>query len=116
MSSETLKEKYKYMCGLAEDMSREVYEQNKIIAGAQKTEELLKDFVSNMFELNNGEYSVKEIDRSIAYWKTNFKKNGIDVYERKPWAITNEYIYESPDGGETVYKRKFGENTREKIK
>jgi len=65
MNSETLEEKYKYMCELAEDMSREVYEQNKIIAGAQKTEELLKDFVSNVFELNNGAYSQRDIDRAL---------------------------------------------------
>ena len=25
------------------------------------------------------------------------------------------YIYESPDHGKTVYRRKFGESTREKI-
>ena len=27
-----------------------------------------------------------------------------------------KYIYESPDGGETIYKRKFGEKERELIK
>ena len=28
---------------------------------------------------------------------------------------TNEYIYESPDGGKTVYKRKIGETKRELV-
>ena len=27
-----------------------------------------------------------------------------------------KYIYESPDGGETVYRRKFGEDKRELVK
>ena len=27
----------------------------------------------------------------------------------------DKYIYESPDGGNTVYRRKFGEMEREKI-
>ena len=125
MSSETLKEKYKYMCGLAEDMSREVYEQNKIIAGAQKTEELLKDFVSNVFELNNGAYSQRDIDRALHYWRQSFKTAGIsDAIDRGETAQSyrnlllrsDEYIYESPDGGDSIYRRKFGESEREKIK
>lgn len=53
------------------DMAREIFELNKIVAGAQKTEELLRN---------------------------------------------DEYIFESPDGGDTIYRRKFGESKREKIK
>ena len=125
MNSETLEEKYKYMCELAEDMSREVYEQNKIIAGAQKTEELLKDFVSNVFELNNGAYSQRDIDRALHYWRQSFKTAGIsDAIDRGETIQSyrnlllrsDEYIYESPDGGDTIYRRKFGESEREKIK
>ena len=125
MNSETIEEKYKYMCELAEDMSREVFELKKIVAGAQKTEELLKDFVSNLFELNNGDYSQRDIDRALHYWRESFKTAGIsDAIDRAETAQSyrnlllrsDEYIYESPDGGDTIYRRKFGKSEREKIK
>ena len=74
---QTLEDKYLYMCELSEDMSREIYEQKKIIAGAQKIEKSLKDFVSNMFELNNGEYSLRDIDKALSYWEKTFEKSGI---------------------------------------
>lgn len=54
-----------------DDMAREIFELKKIVAGAQKTEELLRN---------------------------------------------DEYIFESPDGGDTIYRRKFGKSEREKIK
>jgi|TARA_Y100000310_G_scaffold180137_1_gene180045 hypothetical protein len=125
MNSETIEEKYKYMCELTEDMSREVFELKKIVAGAQKTEELLKDFVSNLFELNNGDYSQRDIDRALHYWRESFKAAGIsDAIDRDETAQSyrnlllrsDEYIYESPDGGDTIYRRKFGKSEREKIK
>jgi hypothetical protein len=125
MNSETIEEKYKYMCELTEDMSREVFELKKIVAGAQKTEELLKDFVSNLFELNNGDYNQRDINRALHYWRESFKAAGIsDAIDRDETAQSyrnlllrsDEYIYESPDGGDTIYRRKFGKSEREKIK
>ena len=32
------------------------------------------------------------------------------------WKQNNNYIYESPDGGKTVYQRKIGETKREIVK
>ena len=37
---------------------------------------------------------------------------GMDEYER----VCNDYIYESPDGGKTVYRRRLGELLREQVK
>jgi len=108
-----------------DDMAREIFELKKIVAGAQKTEELLKDFVSNLFELNNGDYSQRDIDRALHYWRESFKTAGInDAIDRDESAQSyrnlllrsDEYIYESPDGGDTIYRRKFGQSEREKIK
>ena len=33
----------------------------------------------------------------------------------KYWSDYEKYIYESPDGGKTVYRRKFGEDERELV-
>ncbi len=37
---------------------------------------------------------------------------GMDEYER----VCNDYIYESPDGGKTIYRRRLGELLREQVK
>ena len=37
----------------------------------------LKDFASNMFELNDGNYSLSDIDRSLDYWQQAFETAGI---------------------------------------
>ena len=37
-------------------------------------------------------------------------------HEDKVFDKDADYIYESPDGGETIYKRKFGEDKRELYK
>tara|TARA_R110000824_G_scaffold206523_2_gene391648 strand:+ start:8979 stop:9323 length:345 start_codon:yes stop_codon:yes gene_type:complete len=79
---QTLEDKYRYMCELAEDMARDIFEQKKMISGAQTTEKHLLDFVSNMFELNNGDSSIKDIDRSLSHWRKSLKNAGID-WERK---------------------------------
>ena len=78
-----------------------------------------------MFELNNGAYSQRDIDRALHYWRQSFKTAGIsDAIDRDETAQSyrnlllrsDEYIYESPDGGDSIYRRKFGESEREKIK
>jgi len=126
MNSETLEEKYKYMCELAEDMSREVYEQKKIIAGAQKKEEELMEIITEISAIIYYQSSLKEQDD----WLSDMMKRGLfEVEEDKSETtrvdmvdisevvrVDEKYIYESPDGGDTIYRRKFGEDKREKIK
>lgn len=87
---QTLEDKYRYMCELSEDMSREIYEQKKIITGAQIKElqleskiSLLKDFASNLFELNNGEYSLRDIDSALSYWEQEFEIAKIQFVDEK---------------------------------
>ena len=41
---------------------------------------------------------------------SNIKTEGFEFPTEGNW------IYESPDGGETIFRRKFGEDNREKIK
>ena len=38
---------------------------------------VLKDFASNLFELNNGNYSLRDIDRALDYWRQAFETAGI---------------------------------------
>ena len=78
--SEKLEEKYKYMCKLVEqmasslhkagdiieaneDMSRDLFEYKKVVAGAQKKEELLLDYIDNMCAMIEYQVSPKEHDR-----------------------------------------------------
>jgi len=49
----------------------------------QKESVVLKDFVSNMFELNNGNWSLSDIDRALHYWEQAFETAGItDAIDR----------------------------------
>ena len=32
--------------------------------------------------------------------------------KENPWDLQDKFVYESPDGGETVYKRKIGDSKR----
>ena len=125
MNSETIEEKYKYMCELAEDMSREVFELKKIVVGAQKKEEELMEIITEISAIIYYQSSLKEQDN----WLSDMMKRGLfEVEEDEPQTrvdmvdisevvrVDEKYIYESPDGGDTIYRRKFGEDTREKIK
>ena len=125
MNSETLEEKYKYMCELAEDMSREVFELKKIVVGAQKKEEELKEIITEISAIIYYESSLRAQDN----WLSDMMERGLFEAEKdesptrvdmvdisEVVRVDDKYIYESPDGGDTIYRRKFGEDTREKIK
>lgn len=125
MNSETLEEKYKYMCELAEDMSREVFELKKIVVGAQKKEEELKEIITEISAIIYYESSLRAQDN----WLSDMMERGLFEAEEdesptrvdmvdisEVVRVDDKYIYESPDGGDTIYRRKFGEDTREKIK
>ena len=126
MNSETLEEKYKYMCELAEDMSREVFELKKIVVGAQKKEEELKEIITEISAIIYYQSSLRAQDN----WLSDMMERGLFMAEEDESETTRvdmvdisevirvdeKYIYESPDGGDTIYRRKFGEDTREKIK
>ena len=56
------------------------------------------------------EKAKKLIDKSVEdYERNKLSEEIVDDKEAK-------YIYESPDGGETIYRRKFGEDKRELVK
>tara|TARA_R100000008_G_C3583319_1_gene170204 strand:+ start:1042 stop:1290 length:249 start_codon:yes stop_codon:yes gene_type:complete len=61
--SETLEDKYQYMCELVEDQAREIFEYKKIIAGAQKVEEELEYFVQNIAALIYYQCSLRDQDQ-----------------------------------------------------
>ena len=72
--SEKLEEKYKYMCNMVEKMTtniavmkenrdREMREMEEIIAGAQKKEELLLDYIDNICGIIEAEMPLKEQDQ-----------------------------------------------------
>ena len=60
----------------------------------QKESVVLKDFVSNMFELNNGNWSLSDIDRALHYWEQAFETAGItDAIDRgEPDEIDNLWV------------------------
>ncbi len=50
------------------------------------------------------------VDKSVEDFERNkLSEEIIDDKEK-------DYIYESPDGGETIYRREFGSDEREEIK
>ena len=51
---------------IAHDQSREIFEYKTIIAGAQKKEELLLDYIDNMCAMIEYQVPVKEHDRWLA--------------------------------------------------
>jgi hypothetical protein len=61
--SEQLEDKYQYMCELVEDQAREIFEYKKIIAGAQKKEELMLDYIDNMCAMIYYQVQLKDHDR-----------------------------------------------------
>ena len=73
--SETLEDKYQYMCELVEDQSREIFEYKKKIAGAQKEEEEF-DGQNTFLKL------VKDIT-SKGFVRSNYKKNLVDLSDIK---------------------------------
>ena len=58
--------------------------------------EVLKDCVCNLFELNNGEYSLSDMDGALEYWRQYFETCGIgDAIHREesqPWRKKKEQI------------------------
>ena len=65
-------------------------------------------------EVKGWEEEVKKTDTLIDKSVEDFERNKLseEIVDVKD----AEYIYESPDGGETVYRREFGSDEREEIK
>jgi len=65
-------------------------------------------------EYEGWEKAVKETDTLIDKSVEDFERNKLseEIVDDKD----AEYIYESPDGGETIYRREFGSDEREEIK
>ena len=55
-----------------------------------------------------GRHAVRAVDRDPAAWRKYDDLDGT-------WDEGQKYIYESPDGGKTIYRRKFGEDDREEM-
>jgi hypothetical protein len=54
----------------------------------------------------------KEIVDEIETPDVSFKLSDVEKYEG-PEYLNKKYIYESPDGGNTIYRREFGKSERE---
>ena len=100
------------------DMAREIFELKKIVTGAQKKEEELKEIITEISAIIYYQSSLKEQDNwlsdMIVRGFFEVEEDMVDIYEVV--RVDDKYIYESPDGGDTVYRRKFGEDKRKKIK
>ena len=57
---------------------------------------VLKDCVCNLFELNNGDYGLSDIDGALEYWRETFEGLGIgDAIHREesqPWRKNKEQL------------------------
>ena len=65
-------------------------------------------------EVKGWEEEVKKTDTLIDKSVEDFERNKLseEIIDDKE----KDYIYESPDGGETIYRREFGSDEREEIK
>jgi len=45
--------------------------------------------------------------------KTRKRSASFEATQREDWLVMSDYIYESPDNGATIYRRKLGEAKRE---
>ena len=61
-----------------------------------------------------GQPVLDEINSEWSVTKTNSEEDATNYYTKPE--TEDKYIYESPDGGNTIYRRKFGETTRENLK
>ena len=59
------------------DAATEIVRLNEKIEQLDFEIDTLKDFASNMFELNDGNYSLSDIDKSLDYWQQAFETAGI---------------------------------------
>ena len=90
--------------------SRELTEA-RIQANSEHNDGWVKQHYKDLAEKyeNEKEKAKKLIDKSVEDYERN--KLSEEIVDDK----NVKYIYESPDGGETVYRRKFGEDKRELV-
>ena len=101
-----------------EDIDEQAYAQGRKSSYIQGSEEVdgmyFDDEVKGWEEAVGYEEEVKKTDTLIDKSVEDFERNKLseEIVDDKD----AEYIYESPDGGETVYRREFGSDERVKIK
>ena len=107
-------------------LRKENDELNKIIVGAMQQEKELLDIITNIAEVIYYQSPLSHQDS----WLESLIVKGMWTPENDPpydsdrasemeanvCASSDSYIYESPDGGTTIYRRKFGCSTKEKIR
>ena len=102
-------------------------DQDQLIEDYEEVNKDKKRLVRELDVLLNGEAgaakqaSLCDIVCQVSSWKRSagysdiVSDGGMDPrteYER----LCNEYVYESPDGGKTIYRRRFGGSSREQVK
>ena len=101
-----------------EDIDEQAYAQGRKSSYIQGSEEVdgmyFDDEVKGWEEAVGYEEEVKKTDTLIDKSVEDFERNKLseEIVDDKD----AEYIYESPDGGETIYRREFGSDEREEIK
>lgn len=68
-----------------------------------------KKYLKENFDLSRGDkWKIEQFNRNRA--PEDQVKTIKEMNARVKEAFTKKYIYESPDGGKTIYRRKFGES------
>jgi len=74
------------------------------------TKEHTKQWLDSLYEQNN-----KFIDTDAGSTKNEMVLEDDGCNTQQLISKNESYIYESPDGGQTIYRRKFGKTEKEKI-
>tara|TARA_R110002051_G_scaffold126418_1_gene200044 strand:- start:121 stop:432 length:312 start_codon:yes stop_codon:yes gene_type:complete len=97
-------------------MSKENWTNTNISAYAQSTIDILKKQVLEL-TMENAELKDMVLDNGGDY--TNDKQLSLDFEVEKvsenDFKVKKPMIYESPDGGETIYGRRAGDSVREQF-
>tara|TARA_Y100000034_G_scaffold40123_1_gene49479 strand:- start:6630 stop:6998 length:369 start_codon:yes stop_codon:yes gene_type:complete len=108
------------------ELMRKNAELEEMIAGAMQKEKELLNTITNIAEVIYYQSPLSHQDS----WLESLIMKGMWTPENDPpydsdrasemeanvCASSDSYIYESPDGGKTIYRRKFGCSTKEKIR
>ena len=98
-------------------MDIKMYKNKHISAHAQSKIDILKKQVLEL-TMENAELKDMVLDNGGDY--TNEKQLSLDFEvfkntENNDFEVKKPYIYESPDGGKTVYRRRAGDSIREQF-
>ena len=92
------------------------YELEDIPEGLKRAKELSQEALEEGIRREKNWSQKKHEDKVFGHMTDKYRFEEDELAEEIVDNKDKKYIYESPDGGKTVYKRKFGETERELYK